>query len=294
MVSSKKGFFVFVHIIMLLMVIVCLFPFLIMIMSSVTSEKSLVTYGYSAFPREFGLDAFKYLFNNPFMVMKAYGITILVTVLGTGLSLVITILFAYGLSIKNLPYRNVIAFFLFFTMLFNGGTVPTYMIWTQVFHIKNTVAALVFPKLLVFAFYVIIMRSYFQTNIPEEIKEAAQIDGAREARILKQIVIPMAAPIIVSIGLMIGISYWNDWINGLYYITNSKLYSIQQILNRMLSDARFLTTNTSGVENLVSGTVPTNGLKMAMAAIGAVPIMLLLPFFQKYYIKGLTLGAVKG
>ena len=138
------------------------------------------------------------------------------------------------------------------------------------------------------------MRTYFQTNIPEEIKEAAKIDGAGEFKILKDVVLPMAVPMIVTIGLMIGISYWNDWINGLYYITDSKLYSVQQILNCMLQDARFLTTNTSGVENLASGYVPNNGLKMAIAAVGAIPIMVLLPSFQKYYVKGLTLGSVKG
>ncbi len=294
MVSTKKGFYVFVHIVMIAMVIICLFPFLIMIMSSVTAENTLITNGYSAFPEKFGLEAFQYLFNDPFMILRAYSVTVLVTVPGTLLSLIITTLFAYGLSIKHLPYRNAISFFLFFTMLFNGGTVPSYMIWTQIFHIKNTMAALIFPRLLVFAFYVIIMRTYFQTNIPEEIKEAAQIDGASEFMILRKVILPMAIPIIVSIAMMVGISYWNDWINGLYYVTDSKLFSIQQILNRMIQDARFLTTNTSGVENLAAGIVPNNGLKMAMAATGAIPIMILLPFFQKYYVKGLTLGAVKG
>lgn len=294
MVGTKKGFHIFVNVMMILLVIICLFPFVIMIMSSFTAEETLIANGFSAFPKKFGIEAYAYLFKDPMMIIRSYGVTILVTVIGTVLGLIISTFLAYGLSLKKLPFRRIIAFYLFFTMLFNGGTVPSYIIWTQIFHIKNTLGALIFPRLLVFAFYVIVMRTYFQTNIPEEIKEAAKIDGAGEFKILKDVVLPMAMPMIVTIGLMIGISYWNDWINGLYYITDSKLYSVQQILNRMLQDARFLTTNTSGVENLASGYVPNNGLKMAIAAVGAIPIMVLLPSFQKYYVKGLTLGSVKG
>ena len=294
MVGSKKGFRIFVHVTLIILAVVCLFPFVIMIMSSVTSENALITEGYSVFPKEFSLAAYEYLFKDAWMIIKAYGVTVFVTVVGTALSLLTSTLLAYGLSIKKLPFRNAISFFLFFTMLFNGGTVPTYIIWTQVFHIKNTLAALIFPRLLVFAFYVIVMRTYFQTNVPEEIKEAARIDGAGELKILVKIVLPMAVPIIVSIGLLIGISYWNDWINGLYYITDTNLYSIQQILNRMLQDARFLTTNTSGVESLAAGVIPSNALKMAIATVGALPIMIIMPFLQKYYVKGLALGAVKG
>ena len=294
MIGAKKGFRIFVHVILALMVFACLFPFVIMIMSSFTEETSLMVNGYSAFPKVLSLSAYEYLFKNPTMIVRAYGVTILVTVVGTVLGLLISTLLAYGLSIRKLPFRNAIAFFLFFTMLFNGGTVPSYMIWTQIFHIKNTMAALIFPRLLVFAFYVIIMRTYFQTNIPEEIKEAAEIDGASAFKILKSIVLPMAVPIVVSIALMIGISYWNDWINGLYYITDSKLFSIQQILNRMLEDSRYLTTNTAGVDSVGLGDIPSNALKMAIASVGAVPVMVLLPFFQKYYVKGLTVGSVKG
>lgn len=294
MVGTKRGFHIFVHVVMVLMVIICLFPFAIMLMSSITDESTLVIEGFSAFPKKLSMAAYEYLFKNPTMILRAYGVTIFVTVVGTALGLTISTLLAYGLSIKKLPFRNAIAFFLFFTMLFNGGTVPTYMVWTQIFHIKNTLAALIFPKLLVFAFYVIIMRTYFQTNIPGEIMEAAQIDGAGQFKILRQIVLPMSVPIIVSIGLMIGISYWNDWMNGLYYITDSKLYSIQQILNRMLEDARYLTTNTSGVDSMGLANIPSNALKMAIASVGALPVMILLPFFQKYYVKGLTVGSVKG
>ncbi len=294
MIGTKRGFRTTVLIVMVLMAIICLFPFLVMIVSSFTAEDALIRNGYSAFTTHLSTMAYEYLFKTPMMIIKAYGVTIFVTVIGTALGLSISMMLAYGLSIRNLPLRNVISFFLFFTMLFNGGTVPTYIMWTQVFHVKNTMAALIFPRLLVFAMYVIIMRSYFQSNIPEEMREAARIDGASEFKIFSTVVLPLAKPITASVGLMIGISYWNDWMNGLYYVTDSNLYSVQQILNRMLADARFLVTNSSGIESMGNAFVPNNGLKMAIAAVGAIPIMLLLPFFQKYYVKGLTLGAVKG
>lgn len=294
MVGKKRGFFpIFVHINMILMCVIVLLPFLIMIMSSFSSERSILKYGYEIFPHEFGTQAYDYMINRSKLVFRSYGITILTTLVGTTVGLFMSMFLAYGLSIRNLPGRSVLAFLLFFTMLFNGGTVPTYIMWSQWFHIKNTLWALIIPRLLLSAFQVIVMRSYFQANIPEEMKEAARIDGASETRILFRIVMPMSIPIICTIGLMIALNYWNDWTNGLYYITESKLFSVQQLLNRILADARYLAQNTDNLE-VAAADIPTNSLKMALATIGAIPVMLLLPVFQKYYIKGITIGAVKG
>lgn len=293
MVGKKKGFFpVFVQIVMIIMLIVCLYPFVIMIMSSVSSENSIMQNGYNAIPKEFGLQAYDYLVKRYIMVLRSYGVTILTTAIGTTLGLFMSIFLAYGLSIKKLPGRSVIAFLVFFTMLFSGGTVPTYIMWSQWFQIKNTIWALIVPRLMISAFQVIVMRSYFQANIPEEIKEAACIDGAKEVKVLFKIVLPMAVPIICTIGLMIALGYWNDWMNGLYYVTDSKLFSVQQLLNRILADAQYLSQNTDSVE--LSTNIPSNSLKMALATIGALPVMCLLPIFQKYYVKGITIGAVKG
>ena len=265
-----------------------------MIMSSVTSESSIVQFGYNLIPKEFGFEAYDYLLKRPMLITRSYGVTLMATAVGTVTGLFMSIFLAYGLSLRDLPGRAVLAFLVFFTMLFNGGLVPTYIMWSQWFHIKNTIWALIVPKLLLNAFQVIVMRSYFQSNIPEEIKESARIDGASEIRILFQIVLPVSKPIIATIGLMIALGYWNDWMNGLYYVTDSDLFSIQQLLNRILADAQYLSQNTDGVETATSTNIPTNSLKMALATIGALPLMFLLPFFQKYYVKGMTIGAVKG
>lgn len=293
MVGKKSGTFpIFVHVVMILLVLICLYPFAIMFMSSISSEASLIRHGYNLFPSEIGFDAYDYLLKRPMLVIRSYGVTLISTAVGTVLGLFMSIFLAYGLSLRDLPGRSAFAFYVFFTMLFSGGLVPTYIMWSQWFHIKNTIWALIVPRLMVNAFQVIVMRSYFQSNIPDEIKEAARIDGANEFRILFQIVLPISTPIIATIGLMIALGYWNDWMNGLYYVTDSKLFSVQQLLNRILADAQYLSQNTDSVE--VSTNIPTNSLKMALAAVGSLPLMLLLPFFQKYYVKGMTIGAVKG
>lgn len=293
MVGKKSGVFpVFVHVVMILLVLICLYPFAVMFMSSISSEASLIRHGYNLIPQEIGFDAYEYLLKRPMLLIRSYGITLISTAVGTIVGLFMSIFLAYGLSLRDLPGRGAIAFYVFFTMLFSGGLVPTYIMWSQWFHIKNTIWALIVPRLMVNAFQVIVMRSYFQSNIPDEIKEAARIDGANEFRILFQIVLPIAKPIIATIGLMIALNYWNDWMNGLYYVTESKLFSVQQLLNRILADAQYLSQNTDSVE--LSTNIPTNSLKMALAAVGSLPLMLLLPFFQKYYVKGMTIGAVKG
>ena len=182
-------------------------------------------------------------------------------------------------------------------MLFNGGLVPSYIMWTQTFHIKNTLAALLFPSLMMNAFYVIMMRTYFPTNIPDAVIEAARIDGAGELRILSQVVMPMSIPIIATLALLAGLAYWNDWLNGLYYISDDRLFSIQVLLNRMLLDVQFLMSNSDAAKSLQQNeefVLPSTGIRMAVAVMGALPILVVYPFFQKYFVKGIVVGAVKG
>ena len=295
MVDKKKGFQIFANLIMIALTICCLFPFLLLIMSSLTDETTLIREGYSIFPSKFGLDSYAYLLWNIGKIGRAYGITILVTVAGTASSMFITILMAYPLSRKELYGRNILAFFVFFTMLFNGGLVPTYIMYTRYLHIKNTLWALLIPSLLVSAFYVIMMRTYFVTNIPDAIIEAARIDGAGEWRTLFTVVLPLAGPMIATLALLIGLGYWNDWKNGFYYLTDSRLYSIQNMLNQMLKDVQFLKSgaDASAAAELTQD-MPSVGIKMAIAVIGALPVMVIYPFFQKYFVKGITIGAVKG
>lgn len=297
MVDRSKTFQIIANAVMILLVLFCLVPFALLIVSSITKETSLVKYGYSFIPREIDLAAYKYLLVDSTDIIRGYGISALVTVVGTICNLTITTLFAYPLSRKDLPARNALAFFLFFTMLFNGGLVPSYIMWTQTFHIKNILAALLFPSLMMNAFYVIMMRTYFTTNIPDAVIEAARIDGAGELRILSQVVMPMSIPIIATLALLAGLAYWNDWLNGLYYISDDRLFSIQVLLNRMLLDVQFLMSNSDAAKSLQQNeefVLPSTGIRMAVAVMGALPILVVYPFFQKYFVKGIVIGAVKG
>ncbi len=295
MVSNGKGFQRAAHVVMILLCVFCLFPFVLLISSSITDEMTLIREGYSVIPKVVSFDAYKYLFVSSKAIARGYKITVFVTVIGTLVNLTFTTLLAYPLSRKDLPHRSFFSFFVFFTMLFNGGVVPSYMMWTQFFHIKNTYAALIVPNLMMGAFYVIMMRTNFSSNIPDAVIEAARIDGAGEWRILSQIVLPMSLPIIATLTLLVGLHYWNDWVNGLYYISKDKYYSIQVLLNRMLQDVQYLMSSSgaAGMDSMDSA-IPATGIKMAVAVVGALPVLAVYPFFQKYFVKGITIGAVKG
>ena len=295
MVEKRSAFQFIANVLMIVLAICCLFPFLLLIMSSLTDETTLIREGYSIFPSKFGMESYNYLWKNADQIGRAYGITVLITAVGTTASLLMTVMMAYPLSRREFVGRNVCAFYVFFTMLFNGGLVPTYIMYTRYLHIKNTLWALLIPSLLISAFYVIMMRTYFTTNIPEAVTEAARIDGAGEWRILFTIVLPMSMPMIATMALLIGLGYWNDWKNGLYYLTDNRLFSIQNMLNNMLKDVQFLKSGAdASAASDVLQDMPSVGIKMAIAVIGALPVMIVYPFFQKYFVKGITIGAVKG
>lgn len=221
--------------------------------------------------------------------------TFIVTTIGVVSSLTVTTLFAYGLSKKTLPGRSIFAFMVFFSMLFNGGLVPSYLMWTQTFHIKDTIFALLLPNLLMNGFTVIVMRSFFQTSIPEELLEAAKLDGAGEWRILGQIVLPLSKPILTTVTLLSGLGYWNDWMNGMYYlVSKTELFTIQNVLNRMISSMDFL-RNSELTTSIASGIrTPSIGIRMAIAVIALIPILVVYPFLQKGFVKGIVIGSVKG
>lgn len=292
MVERNKTFQIVTNIIMIILCFICVIPFLLLISSSITAEQVLVKEGYSFWPSVVDLSAYKYLLFGSESIIRGYAISIFVTVVGTLLSLTITTLFAYPLSRKDLPGRNIFAFIIFFTMLFSGGLVPSYMMWAQTFHIKNTIWAMIFPNLLMNAFYVIMMRTYFMSNIPEEVLEAARVDGAGELRILGRIVLPMSLPIIATLALLIGLGYWNDWLNGLYYINKDNLYSIQVLLNKMLQNVEMVKKAASAGAAMMK--MPSTAIRMAVAVIGALPVLIVYPFFQKFFVKGIVVGAVKG
>ena len=291
--SGKNRVINYVANIVLAILSLCvIIPFILLISSSITAEQSLIRDGYRFIPKDIDFSAYRVLLGGSASILNGYVVSFGITLIGTVLSLVITTLFAYPLSRKDLPGRNIIAFFLFFTMLFNGGLVPSYMMWTQIFHIKNTIWALLLPNLLMSGFNVIMMRTFFTTNIPEAVIDAARIDGASEWKILLKVVLPMSLPIMATIGLLVGLGYWNDWLNGLYYVNDDRLYSIQVILNKMLLNAEAMKKAASA--GIMTGALPSTGMKMAVAVLGALPVMVLYPFFQKYFVKGITVGAVKG
>jgi len=295
MVDHNKKFQAVLHIVMVLLSLFCLIPIILLISSSLTDEEVLIRNGYTMIPRKVSLLAYKYLLMDSVAVLRGYGITIFVTAAGTLMNVLITLGLAYPLSRKDLPGRNILAFVIFFTTLFGGGLVPTYIMWTQVFQIKNTIWALILPGLLLSPFNVIMTRTYFQSNIPEEVVEAARIDGASELTTLVKVVMPMSLPIVATIGLLASLAYWNDWMNGLYYINDDRYFSIQILLNKMLMDVQYLQSTTiSGAGSALAASLPSTGLKMAVAVLGALPMLLIYPFFQKYFVKGITIGAVKG
>ena len=286
------------HLIMTILSLVALIPILLMVISSVTDNNALLQSGYSFFPEKWSLFAYQWIFSsNSAVVLKAYGMSFVLTASGVVISLMITTLLAYGLSKKDLPFRGLLTFLVFFTMLFNGGLVSTYINYTNVFHVKDTFAGLLVPGLLMNAFNVLLMKSYFVTSVPDEILEAAYIDGAGEFRTMFSVALPMAKPIIATIGMFVGIAYWNDWNNGyIYLVKNVDLYSIQNLLNRLMQNIQALSQNASNLSDAGSGLaqIPTATVRMAMATLGILPIVVIYPFIQKNFVKGITLGGVKG
>lgn len=293
MTYSNKTFRSVMGFIMLLLVLACILPFFLLIASSFTSETALAQKGYSFFPSDFSSAAYKYIWNVKENILRAYGMSFLVTGIGTTISVIMTILFAYPLSRKDLPGRSALSFIVFFTMLFNGGFVPTYLVYSKMFHITDTIWALIAPYLLMNAFFVIMVRTYINSNIPNEVIEAAKIDGSNELHTLSKIVAPMSKPIIGTIALMTAIAYWNNWTNGVYFIqTKRGLYGIQNYLNSILSNISFLQSHSDQSVKITE--LPSVSIRMALAVIALLPILIAYPFFQKSFTKGITVGSVKG
>lgn len=286
---------IFMHLFMIILVILCVAPFLLMIMASFTDEDTLLREGYSFFPRKLSLETYGYLWRSIGTIGRGYLMTILVTIFGTTTSIIITVLFAYPLSRRDLPFRGILSFILFFTMLFNGGIVPTYMMYANTLHIKDTVWALIVPNLLMNAFYVIMMRTFFSSSIPESLIEAAKLDGSSEFGLLAKVVVPLSKPMIVTLVLMVGLGYWNDWLNGMYYVSDQSLFTIQLILNNMINNIQFLSRNASlfGAD-VAAVRMPAVGIRMAIAVVAVLPVMVIYPFLQKYFVKGIVVGGVKG
>jgi len=287
---KKNRFLVVSHAVLILLCIFLTAPFILLIISSLTDEAAAVKYGYSFFPKAWSLEAYRYILSNWTMFGKAYLITICVTFAGVIISVLISSMMAYTLSRTGLPGGKILMYYVIITMLFNGGLVATYINYVQVLHIKNTYLALLVPNLLCNAFSIMMIKNYFQFTLPAELNEAARIDGASEFKIFFTIIMPLSKPILATVALIVGLAYWNDWQNGLYYLDDTAMHGIQNVLNDMNSNAKYLMQFASGR----GASIPTATVRMAIAVVGILPVLVVYPFFQEYFAKGITAGAVKG
>lgn len=294
--GTEKTFFIVACVLVVIFALFCLLPVVLVISASLTDEKALVADGYRLIPSKFSMSSYTYLWRQRNMIGRAYMISLIVTFSGTLLGVVFTTMCAYPLSRSSFRWRNVFTFLIFFTMLFNGGVVSSYIVWTRAFHIKNTIFALIFPNYLVGAFNIILVKNYYQNNIPVSLIEAAKLDGATEGQIFRKIMVPLSKPVIVTITMFTSLAYWNDWTNGLYYINKKELFSVQLMLNEIQQNVMLLRTANDrlGAASVNVADIPSNGVRMAIAIIALLPIMIIFPFIQKELIKGVVIGAVKG
>lgn len=276
-----------------LFALACVIPFYLIIVGSFTSEHSILTEGYSFLVTadRFSLAGYDTALKNPMEILRAYGVTIFVTVLGTVLSIFLMTMTGYVLSRKDFPWKNGFSFFFFFTTLFNGGLVPWYLLCTQTFQFNNKLYALIIPGL--FSVWNMIIAKSFMKGIPYEMVEAAKVDGAGDFCIYYKIMIPMAKPLIATLGLFTALAYWNDWYNCMLFINDNRFWNLQYTLQNILNSSEALKRIAALTGQQVQQ-LPSESMKMAMTVIATGPIILLYPFLQKYFVKGLTIGAVKG
>ena len=283
----------FIHLVLILFGIACVIPLVSIISVSLSDETTILKNGYSLLPQDLNFRAYAYIFYRPAQILNAFKISLIVSILGTVISLLISAGIAYVLSREDYKYKNKLSFYVFFTMLFNGGLVPTYMLISNYLHLKDTIWVLILPYLAI-PWFILILRTFMQ-KIPYDMIESCMIDGSSEFRIFFQMILPLAKPGLATVGLFILLQYWNDWWLSLLYIDSEKFVPLQYMLYRMINNIEFLTRSTNmmppGMNNAV---VPAETARMAMAIVAAGPMLAVFPFFQKYFVKGLTVGAVKG
>ncbi|MDR7810455.1 MULTISPECIES: carbohydrate ABC transporter permease [Lacrimispora] len=283
------------NVLFILFALICIIPVVFVFIISISSEQSIKLNGYRFWPQEFSLESYLFLWKEGKMIIRALGISAAVTVAGTAFGVILTTLMGYVLSIRKFKFNSFFTMVVFIPMIFNGGMISSYVINTQFLHLKNTLWALILP-LCVSSFHVIICKTFFKLNIPESIVESAQIDGASHFTIFARIAFPLSKPIVATIALFLSFAYWNDWFQSSLYITDTKLFSIQSLLDHIQRNMEMMAKNPSlGVTlQQYMNNMPKEGARMAMAIIIIVPIACTYPFFQRYFISGLTVGAVKG
>lgn len=291
MKSKNKIYQLVLNLIFVFACALIIMPFVLVVSTSFSDEIDIAKYGYSFIPKSPTLSAYKYIFKNPTMIVDAYKVTIAFSVLGTFISVLFTAMLAYPLSQRALKCRNKISFYLYFTCLFSGGLVPSYLLNTKYLHLADTFWIYIIPGC-VSAFYVFMMRSFFQ-DIPYEIIESALIDGSNDFGIFFKFILPLSKPVLATVALMTFLGKWNDWNTSLLYIDNQKLISLQYLLQRILNNVDIMKENAN-LLGMEAYDIPTETVRMAMAVVVAGPALFVFPFFQKYFVKGLTVGSVKG
>ncbi len=293
MIAGKKLNIV-LHIVFIIFAVCCLFPILLTLGISLSSSTSIIENGYSLIPKEFSVEAYKYIFTDSTKIIRAYGITIFNAVVGSTLSVLIIAHLAYPLSRSDFKLRKPITFYVLFTMLFNGGQVASYMVITTMYHLQNTIWVMIIPCMMN-AWYMVVLRTFFKTGVPTAIIESGKLDGAGEMRILWQLVFPIALPGIATIALFQVLMYWNEWNLPLLYIVDPKLYNLQFLLQQMMQNIQQLHENTEFAQQATAemAKIPSESARMALCFVAMGPILITYPFFQKYFIQGLTVGSVK-
>lgn len=271
----------------------CLFPFIMVISGSLSTEKDIMDYGYSLWPKTVTFDSYRILFLGSNRIIDAYGVSLFVTVAGTILSLFVTSMGAYVMARRSFKYRNILSIYVIVTMLFNGGLVPWYIICVRYLDLKDTLWALILP-MLANAFNMFLIRN-FMLSIPEDMNESAKMDGAGDFKIFYSLIAPLSLPVLATVGLFVALSYWNDWFLGLMFVDKQELQPLQLLLRTLISNVEFLksSSNASAMQR-ISAQIPSESIKMALTVITIGPIIFLYPFVQRFFVKGLMVGAVKG
>lgn len=286
-------FNIFSYVILAILSVACLLPFLLVLSGSVSEQYAIQLHGYRLIPEIFSLDAYKMLFKIPEELLRAYGITIFVTVTGTLLGLWLTSMAAYVLASRDFRYRYQVSFFFYFTSIFGGGLVPWYIFNTKYLHFHNSMIALILP-ILINVTYLLILKSYMM-SIPDALYESAKLDGAGDFRIYLHIALPLSKAGLATVGLFIALNYWNDWYNAMLFLDEGRrdMYPLQYFLNNILTKAQAMSA-AAARSGIPASDVPSEPMKLAMTVVATGPIILLYPFLQKYFVKGVTIGAVKG
>lgn len=292
--ASRKISLLVIHIFLAVFGLICIIPLIAVISISLSDEAEIVNSGYSLIPNKISTMAYDYIFQNPAQIINSYKVSIIVTVIGLTAGLLMTSMIAYTLSRRDFKYRNALSIYVFITMLFGGGLVPFYILVKRYLHMDDKIWALIVPYL-ISPWNILLLRTFFQ-KIPVELIESAKIDGAREFRIFFAMILPLSKPALGTIGLFIALGYWNDWWLGLLFINKAELLTLQVLLQRIMANIDFLKSNmiNAVVDLSTLKNLPGESARMAMCILAAGPMLIMFPFFQKFFIKGLTIGSIKG